>query len=128
MTADEVVDAHIFLVSDTSSSLATNASKILEVERNDAVCRKLIWVRNLENIESSFTEFVERTFLAHPWENAIASDQAPLDQNTHVISDVLVSQGLTVQAAEIWIKAAIEITNDPAKLVEELVDALEASS
>lgn len=126
MEAGEVIDAHIFLVCDELPEKSEHFSKIHEIERNEAVCRKLVWIRDTENIEISFNKFVERTFLAHPWTNDTNLNQAPLDQNANVIYEVLMSKGMTAKQVDSWIAAATETKDDSARLVETLVDILEA--
>lgn len=52
-----------------------------QIERNDLVCRKLVWLppADSEDWNDSVKSFLSRTFLARPWAGATAIVQRPLD-------------------------------------------------
>jgi hypothetical protein len=125
MQASEVINAHIFLVATEPTTQADWIQMVDLIERDETVCRKLVWLRQDGNLDQSFQEFVERTFLAQPWAFADEQDNAPLDQNDKLVESVLRSQGLSAAAAAKWIELAGAKLDDPQELVEQLVSAME---
>ena len=53
----------------------------MQIERNDLVCRKLVWLpsSDLASRESSIIEFCGRTFLSKPWSSPREHVQPQLD-------------------------------------------------
>jgi hypothetical protein len=53
----------------------------MQVERNDLVCRKLVWLPPADTAqrESSIVEFCRRTFLSRPWSGPVERVQPQLD-------------------------------------------------
>jgi hypothetical protein len=53
----------------------------MEIERNDLVCRKLVWLppKKATDNTGSLQEFVRRTFLSKPWLGADSIPQTALD-------------------------------------------------
>jgi hypothetical protein len=52
-----------------------------QIERNDLVCRKLVWLppATAAEFENSLTAFLKRTFLARPWSLTKTAEQQKLD-------------------------------------------------
>ncbi|XHR31035.1 MAG: ABC-three component system middle component 1 [Chthoniobacteraceae bacterium] len=52
-----------------------------QIDRNDLVCRKLVWLPPMAESEwsESVAQFFRRTFLAHPWIDDATIIQSPLD-------------------------------------------------
>jgi hypothetical protein len=52
-----------------------------QIERNDLVCRKLVWLppQTEGSCKASLQSFLRRTFLARPWHAGAAADQPKLD-------------------------------------------------
>tara|TARA_B110001469_G_C9648769_1_gene329854 strand:+ start:3360 stop:3962 length:603 start_codon:yes stop_codon:yes gene_type:complete len=57
-------------------------SRATQIERNDLVCRKLVWLptKQENTVEISLTSFIERTFLSRPWSNTTSAKQPELDK------------------------------------------------
>ncbi len=75
-------DMNLFLIGPPGSDCEkewTNYSQV--IERNDLVCRKLVWLpsKNESKWNTEISEFLERTFLATPWVTSGESKDVPLD-------------------------------------------------
>jgi hypothetical protein len=127
MDATEVINAHIILVGKLNSQ-GIDPDRIIDlIERDETVCRKLIWLLPPADLEISYREFLERTFLAQPWAFTDEQDNAPLDHNDSLLEKSLQNQGLSAAAAEKWVRLAEKNFDDPEDLVEALVAAMEES-
>jgi hypothetical protein len=126
MRADEVIDAHIILVAQVPSADADWAQLVDLVERDEAVCRKIVWVPNFNGLDASYDSFIDRTFLAEPWASIDAQTNAPLDQNGRLVENILRKNGLTEAAAATWVVLADSSSDDPDALVDQLVAAMGA--
>lgn len=125
MRADEVIDAHIILVALVPSADADWAQLVDLVERDEAVCRKIVWVPDLNRLDASYESFVDRTFLAEPWASIDAQTNAPLDHNGRLVENILRKNGLSETAAASWVALADSGSGDPDALVDQLVAAME---
>ncbi|UBM09387.1 ABC-three component system middle component 1 [Cupriavidus metallidurans] len=123
MNKAEVINAHVFLVCEADIN-AQAMALIDTIERDEQVCRKLVWNPGTQPA-SAFEDFVERTFLAQPWRLANTVDDAPLDQNASLVSQVLQGQGLSAAAAQRWIELAESDLQDPQELIDLLVAAMD---
>ncbi|WP_143549309.1 ABC-three component system middle component 1 [Rhodopirellula bahusiensis] len=75
-------DLNLFLVGPPGSKDEAEWRNFSEViERNELVCRKLVWLpsKNEQEWPAQIDEFIERTFLAEPWKVAHTSKSANLD-------------------------------------------------
>lgn len=124
LTNAQVIDAHIIFVAVGKSD--DWKQYIDRIQRDESTCRKLVWMPDRQNLDKSFVEFVDRTFLARPWLFAVARD-APLDQNQELVETVLREKGLSEKAAKAWVELAASRIDDPDQLVERLVAAMETS-
>lgn len=123
MSNSEVINAHAFLLcEDVIDDMAV--SVIDTIERDEQVCRKLVWCRGVLPAVS-FENFAERTFLARPWFLATAVDDAPLDQNSNLVIQVLQDEGLSLEAAQRWVELAQAEVQDPQELIGQLVKAMD---
>ncbi|MBY3211770.1 ABC-three component system middle component 1 [Rhizobium laguerreae] len=118
----QVIDAHIIFVAEGKSD--DWKQHVDRIQRDEATCRKLVWMPDRQDFDRSFAEFVDCSFLARPWLVAIARD-APLDQNQELVETVLREQGLSEGAAKAWVELAASRIDDPEQLVERLVEAME---
>lgn len=123
MNKSEVINAHVFLVYEAAIS-AEAMALIDTIERDEQVCRKLVWIPGAQPA-TSFEDFAERTFLAQPWRLANTVDDAPLDQNANLVNQVLQGQGLSAAAAQRWIELAESDIQDPQELIDLLVEAMD---
>jgi hypothetical protein len=124
LQAEQVVDAHIFLVCQAVASSVDSLRAVDLVERDQRICRKLVWVTDESDIAGSYQAFIDRTFLATPWLGVNSSDSAPLDQNERLIRDVLVDLKLTSESAADWLTILDDPPEDAGTLVDELVSRM----
>jgi len=83
-------DLNLFLVGPTGSKDERewqNFSRV--IERNDLVCRKLVWLPSSNDHEwaSELSAFLERTFLAEPWRGGATSSSISLDALSDSMAD-----------------------------------------
>lgn len=127
MAAEEVINAHIMLIA-LSPDPRQDWRRALDLaERDETVCRKLIWIPNPDDFEESYALFAARTFLATPWKSAPSVQSAPLDRNQGLVLSTLEKHGLSQEAAVRWIGLTNQIYDDPDNLVVALTAAREAS-
>ena len=127
MRAEEVINAHLILCAPNPSPEADWRNVVDLAERDETVCRKIIWIPDKGALDASYKEFVTRTFLAAPWREADESLNAPLDNNQGLAQRALVAHGLSNEVAEQWVSAVRRVKDDPESLVVELVSAREAA-
>lgn len=127
MTADEVINAHIMLIALPPDPLQDWRRALDLVERDETVCRKLIWIPDSDDLEQSYSLFVARTFLARPWKNTPTVRNAPLDRNQGLALRALEKHGLSQEEANQWVVLANLIRDDPDNLVLALTTARETS-
>lgn len=121
----QVIDAHIFFVAEEPKSDVDWKRQVDLVERNERVCRKLVWMRHASDADNSFGCLIDRSFLAQPWQDVSQLIGAPLDQNERLVELVLESQGLSAALAAAWVELAKAESDDANHLVEQLVAAME---
>jgi len=127
MAAEEVINAHIMLIALAPDPRQDWRRALDLAERDETVCRKLIWIPNPDEIDQSYASFVARTFLATPWKNAPSVRSAPLDRNQGLVLRTLENHGLSQDSAARWIDLTHQIHDDPDNLVAALTTAREAS-
>jgi len=121
----QVIDTHIFFVAETPVSDFDWKQQVDLIQRNEIVCRKLVWIWHSGDVDASFESFIDRSFLAQPWQNASQLIGAPLDQNERLVESVLESRGLSAEAASAWVELTKTAPDDERDLVERLVAAME---
>jgi hypothetical protein len=121
MQPQEVINAHLFLCVTNSSDLDDSRTVIDLVERDEAVCRKVVWMPVPAALDESFEAFRARTFLASPWEVADERLDAKLDSNYGLAQRILMKSGLSENTAKAWIDVVDRLRTDPDKMVSELV-------
>jgi hypothetical protein len=128
--AQHIVDMHLFLLFQGDEVDDDQAAAIDILERDEAICRKLVFVPS-EPVPSSFDEFAGRTFLARPWaEQKPASKAFQLDQPAALVREILEKQGLSDTSAEKWVSIVDSYRDgdmSPQDLVNALVVAMEAN-
>jgi hypothetical protein len=83
-------DLNLFLVGPIGSSEEPEWRNFSEaVERNELVCRKLVWLPSKDDATWSeeIDRFIKRTFLAEPWYRADGKVGVPLDSLSDVYTD-----------------------------------------
>lgn len=121
MRAEEVINAHIMLCAEITEADVDVQGIIDLAEREETVCRKLVWVPQKDFISLSYEDFLARTFLACPWKSVKAVLDAPLDHNQGLVERILVKHGLSREVATQWIYFATAHKDDPDALISQLV-------
>ncbi|MEM5389592.1 ABC-three component system middle component 1 [Paraburkholderia phymatum] len=125
LSSEEVIDAHILFVAVQPPSGVDWRKQIDRIERDEAVCRKLVWLPNVDDLDKSFEDFRGRTFLSEPWALASARRDAALDDNAELVERVLQEKGLSAAAARAWVDIADNYSDDPDAMVERLIGVME---
>ncbi|RNJ45816.1 hypothetical protein B5V01_10995 [Mesorhizobium erdmanii] len=123
MTRTELINAHIFICAVNPSPKADWRSVIDIAERDEAVCRKLVWLPDAKKLNTSYEAFRDRTFLAAPWELAVERRDAALDRVQGLAANLLVEAGLDEETASKWIDIVNQPDQDEDTMVERLVRA-----
>jgi hypothetical protein len=121
MLPEEVINSHILLYAAKTAELADWRQVVDLAERDETVCRKIIWIPDPDALEKSYEAFRSRTFLATPWQASGIKLNAPLDHSQNLAQRILTEAGLSTHAAEHWISSAQQFSDDPDTLVGELV-------
>ncbi|MFG1267619.1 ABC-three component system middle component 1 [Xanthobacter sp. DSM 14520] len=127
MYEKEVINAHLFLCATSPTATGDWLRLVDLIERDEAVCRKLVWIPKEAAIQESFDALLARTFLAMPWAQVRAVSDAALDQTYDLAQRLLVKHGLTEELAQKWVSLTERLIDDPESLVTELVQSREAS-
>jgi hypothetical protein len=122
----EVINAHLFLCATAPTATGDWARLVDLIERDETVCRKLVWIPKQTAVKESFGAFQARTFLSIPWEHATAVSDAQLDQTHELAQRLLEKHGLDQAVAQQWVSLAEKLIDDPESLVTELVLTKEA--
>ncbi len=126
MRSEEIINAHILLCARETSS-QYDWRKVIDVaERDETVCRKLVWNWGSGTLDASYDAFIERSFLAKPWADSAARPGATLDRTDSLSLRILQEEGLSARVAAKWVKIASTEIDDPEIRVTQFVDALEA--
>ncbi|NRF07158.1 MULTISPECIES: ABC-three component system middle component 1 [Agrobacterium] len=126
MLEREVINAHLFLCA-TSPTPSGDWKRLVDLlERDETVCRKVVWIPQKTDVPGSFDTFLGRTFLAMPWANADSVSGAPLDETYELAERILEKHGLDKKVARQWVIKADLLKDDAKSLITELVQAGEA--
>ncbi len=123
----EVINAHLFLCATSPTPTGDWLRLVDLLERDETVCRKLVWIPKQTAVQESFDAFLARTFLAMPWAHVKAVSDAQLDQTHELAQRLLEKSGLTKDVAQQWVSLTERLIDDPESLVTELVLSREAS-
>jgi hypothetical protein len=123
MRAEEVINAHLMLCVSATNPQADWRGIIDLAERDETVCRKVIWMPDADAMDASYDMFLARTFLAQPWRSLEAVLNAPLDHNQGLAERNLVRHGLSDSAARRWVSLAETYKDDPDGLIPQLAAA-----
>lgn len=124
MRTEQIINAHIFLCA-TESGDGDWLSVRDIAERDEAVCRKLVWLPATTSLQQSYRAFLERTFMARPWDTGGTVLDARLDHSQALVQRVLVKSGLTPALAESWEDIVRDQGDDPDAMVKKIVDLME---
>jgi hypothetical protein len=123
----EVINAHLFLCATSPTPTGDWLRLVDLIERDETVCRKLVWISKQTAVRESFDVFLARTFLAMPWAHVKVVSDAQLDQTHELAQRLLEKHGLTKDVAQQWVSLTERLIDDPESLVAELVLSREAS-
>lgn len=115
-------DLNLFLVGPPGSKDEAEWRNFSEViERNELVCRKLVWLpsKNEQEWPSQIAEFIERTFLAEPWKTSHIGQPANLDALSKSTDDLAIWQQV-LERPEFRTEA-----RDYDELVKALIESIE---
>lgn len=124
MSQAEVINAHIFVCATVAVGDHDWRAVIDFAERDERVCRKLIWPVQPRTLEASWQAFLDRTFLAQPWDEGGVKLDARLDTSASLSVRILEDAGLTPAQAKAWVRLAAVESEDPQTRVGQMVDAL----
>lgn len=100
---------HLFLIGPAGASVDSKWRQVAaEIESDDRVCRKLVWLFNENPTVPEARSFLERTFLARPW------PLAPSAQRLDEMADVALPPG--------WEEAILDGQADANWLVDKLIE------
>lgn len=123
-------DLQVFLAGPPGSADSeTWRAAASEIERNERVCRKLVWLPPATAAQwpSSLERFMQRSFLARPWKGLLPPEQEALDRMAHLFRG-LAREGLAEPTAKRWLDLLARDEIDREDLAEGLVAALRADS
>jgi hypothetical protein len=127
MVRAEVINAHIFLCA-VDAALDTDWRNVIDIaERQETVCRKVIWLPDPKRLDQSYDDFRARTFLAAPWDDVAERHDAQLDHNQGLAAKLLTEAGLPANIAPDWIEIVDQAGEDVDTMVERLVRARETA-
>ena len=123
MRPEEVINAHIMLCATATDPLQDWRQAVDLAERDERVCRKIVWIPDHDALEKSYENFRMRTFLATPWLAAGTVMNAPLDHNQDLAQRILVRSGLSRPAADRWVELAEQLKDEPDTMIAEFDNA-----
>ena len=123
MGRDEVINAHIFLCA-VDPTPGTDWRNVIDLaERDETVCRKVVWLPDTKQLDASYEAFRARTFLAAPWDSVTERLNAPLDANHSLAAKLLTDAGLAADIATQWIDIVNHSGQDTDTMVTRVVNA-----
>ena len=125
LRSEQIIDAHILFVIGQTQLETDWRRQIDRIERDETVCRKLVWMPHIASLDDSFAAFRDRTFLSRPWTITNEQSDAPLDENEELVERVLRAKGLSQLAAATWVQLAQSGLDDTDLLIEQLVASME---
>ncbi|MGE8258281.1 MAG: ABC-three component system middle component 1 [Stenotrophomonas sp.] len=123
MSKTELINAHIFMCVVEVAQGVDWRRAIDVLERDESVCRKIVWMPESSNVEQSYEAFLARTFLASPWRDVSERHDASLDRIQGLAELLLVRAGLPAAAAPAWIAAVESHGDDVDAMIDKLVRA-----
>jgi hypothetical protein len=123
-------DLHLFLVGPPGACENLRWIELASlIERDERVCRKLVWLPPQSSMESSVQTFLNRTFLARPWRFLEGLHQPRLDPVAAIVRMLSSRDELRdtpPSALRQWLDVLTQPGDSP-DLVEPLVRALKES-
>lgn len=116
-------DLHLFLIAPRGASEdATWRGRRSRIESDDRVCRKFLWLPSVEPNPAEVGTFLDRTFLATPWEGESASPRSldPLER----LLDEFYSPHIDREETQAWIER-LEALDGAGGIADALVAIIE---
>jgi hypothetical protein len=120
MRPEEVINAHLLLCAIDPVRDKDWRNAVDFAERDETVCRKIVWIPDAAALDASYDDFLARTFMASPWRRANERLNAPLDNNQGLAQRVLTSHGLSGAEAARWVETVNTLKGDPEAMVAAL--------
>lgn len=124
MRPEEVINAHLMLCAVDPVPDEDWRNAVDFAERDESVCRKIIWIPDTAALDASYEVFLARTFMAAPWRRVDERLNAPLDNNQGLAQRVLMSRGLSDAEAARWVEVVGALRTDPDAMVASLAGEL----
>lgn len=116
-------DLHLFLVAPRGANDDAGwRGRRSRIESDDRFCRKFLWLPSTEPNSTEIGTFLDRTFLATPWEGGSASPRS-LDPLERLI-DEFHSPNITREETQAWIERLEAFDGATAGIAEALVDVI----
>ncbi|MGU3543377.1 ABC-three component system middle component 1 [Methylobacterium sp. A52T] len=120
MRPEEVINSHLLLCAVDPVRDEDWRNAVDFAERDENVCRKIVWIPDSVALDASYDEFLARTFMATPWFRADERLDASLDSNQGLAQRVLTSHGLSSAEAARWVEIVNTLKSDPEAMVAAL--------
>lgn len=131
LPVEQALDIQIWLVGSIGSQDNPEWRALaLAIERDDRVARKLVWLppQREDELESDFSVFIARTFLARPWKASAPQGSAQLDRLAGLLA-VAADLGIESATLEEWFEQASNPElSDGSELVDHLVESWRRTS
>ncbi len=123
-------DLHLFLVGPPGAGDEPRWIELAaQIERDERVCRKLVWLPHQPHMENSVQTFLDRTFLARPWLALEGIHQPRLDPVADLVRKLSGRnelRGTPLSALHQWFEVLTQPGDSP-DLAEPLIRALKES-
>jgi len=119
-------DLHLFLIAPPGSDQQVIwKGRRSRFETDERFCRKFVWLPSREPKAWEIDAFLDRTFLAEPW-NSQSAEPRSLDPLERLVDDIGVDSSLTSDEARRWIaRLGAAHENGFQQMAEDLVAILE---
>jgi hypothetical protein len=126
LSAETSEDLNLYLVGPSGSDARVPWREIAaEIERDERVCRKLVWLppATVAEQEDSLAHFLSRTFLARPWIETGAPGERDIDRLRN-LGAKLTSDDAPRATIEEWLRILRTPQSDSNDLVRQLTEVL----
>lgn len=119
-------DLNLFFVGpDGSDEMKEWREIAARIERDERVCRKLVWLppAEISDQQSSVNQFLTRTFLARPWKDAEGPSERDIDRLSS-LGERLAGEHSPRETIDEWLRILRSSPSDNYDLVQQLTEAL----
>lgn len=128
LPAETSEDLNLYLVGPSGSDAAVPWRELAaEIERDERVCRKLVWLppASPDEQETSLAHFLSRTFLARPWVETGTPGEHDIDRLRN-LGAKLAGDDAPRATIDEWLRILQTAEGDSNELVSRLTEALPA--